>query len=468
MKNFKLLSTIAFSAIFFTGCETATVGASDGPDLSNCRDAAGVNTTALYTCDEVAASPNLGIPEDFYEACVDGLDNDLDGVIDALDPHCAGPLGLNVEPTPTPNPTPSVSGYPFGLIPATASVDMSNALYNTWITDYWEDDPSGTMGRIKWDTRTLSVSEGTAYGMLITLFAGDQARFDKLMNYGAKFTSVYGFMNWRTEGFTKVSTLPGSAGGASDADLDAATSLILAYKKWGDERYLAAARVIITAVKAGYFGYYFDDPAQLCMSESFCQLYNPSYFSPVAFRLFKQYDVPENAEFWERAIHVNYDVVIASQAHGFSLYPNWTDEYGAPNNSINPGVSKDYNKWALESVRVPWRLAWDYAWYGEPKAKSSLDNFTAGLWATHNGDINETGQKYKLTNAGPVSSEPSPAFAGAICIAGQVDDTKQAFVDDCYPKFSGMTNKSDEYFHTILHVMFTQFMTGQYVKPEGV
>lgn len=49
-----------------------------------------------------------------------------------------------------------------------------------------------------------------------------------------------GLMNWKIDGFSGVA----GGGGATDADLDAATALVLAFRQWSDQTYLAAtARV---------------------------------------------------------------------------------------------------------------------------------------------------------------------------------------------------------------------------------
>ncbi len=470
MKKMSSLGWLGVTALFWS-CEST---APSGPvvDLNNCQPA---NPNALYTCEQVSLDPNLGIAENTFETCVDGFDNDLDNYVDAEDPDCAAfytptsssiPVSSSSIIVSSSSVAPPTSAYPFGILPTNANTEWTSNLYNQWISGYYELSGDGAMARIRWDDPKVSVSEGTAYGMLLTFFNNDRTRFNQLTAYALNNLNDKGVMSWKLNGFSGVHSDAGSSGGAADADLDAATALILAYWKWGDANYLTWAQQFINAIWDNYFKSVFENSDLICISDAYCPLYNPSYFSPVAFRLFAVAD-PGNATRWNRILGENYTVVIASQTNtnSFGLFPNWTDEYGTPDNKTNPGLSKDYNKWALEAVRVPWRLTWDYLWFGEERARVSMVNFLTPNYNGFGGNVYATGQKYRLDSGAPVLSAAMPSYAGAFCLSGMVDPARQAFIDDCYPKVVGMSQAADQYFHTILQNMFMQLMTGLYTKP---
>jgi len=81
--------------------------------------------------------------------------------------------GTHIMPTNLP------SGGTYG-----ASQDAADA-YNQWKTDYVAScgGTSPEVFRVKFDTPTETVSEGIAYGMLLSVYAADKALFDGLWQY---------------------------------------------------------------------------------------------------------------------------------------------------------------------------------------------------------------------------------------------------------------------------------------------
>ena len=81
-----------------------------------------------------------------------------------------------------------------------------------------------------------TVSEGIGYGMLIAYFHGDKELFDALWAYNiiARDNNNNGLMPWELLSFSATV----STAAALDADLDVATALILASRKWQNPLYL--------------------------------------------------------------------------------------------------------------------------------------------------------------------------------------------------------------------------------------
>lgn len=181
------------------------------------------------------------------------------------------------DPNPTPTPTPTPSGET--LPPSTVSNPaLPVALYDIWktghVTTLYEEaakypvlgkDFSQIFGdyinnglpvaRVIWSSSTDShcyideaqgtnmykrgctVSEGVGYGMLISVFREDWETYNGIWNYSkgyrnSKYASGNGLMPWLTNTF---SFDIGDQASATDADLDIAASLVIAYYKTGNQ-----------------------------------------------------------------------------------------------------------------------------------------------------------------------------------------------------------------------------------------
>ncbi len=396
--------------------------------------------------------------ENTLDLCVDGLDNDGNGLVDVADPACTVFYNANPNPTPDPNPTPAVLSYPFGTTPSNANKTITDNLYLDWVTRFYEE--SGTMARIKWDKEAETVSEGIAYGMLITYFADDQDRFSKLANYYVTFRNNHNVMSWRINGFSGVSTATGSNGGASDADLDAIMAMIMAMKKWG----LTAYQPVIQEGLNAIWNYYLDSDQLLCVGDTWCDPYNMSYISPVAFRAFAQVDTDPSHN-WNLVLDVNYDLLMKAQTP-IGIWPNWVEYDGVMSKSAGQtGTQAVF--FGLESLRIPWRLFWDYAWYGDVRAKAMLDK-VVGFAAGHGVTPTNIGQKYRSNTGGVFGIGSWPTTQAAFCYSWAADAVNQQNTNDCYLNLMGNTAQESKYFHSILKMAASQLLIGMWQKPAGL
>jgi endo-1,4-beta-D-glucanase Y len=369
-----------------------------------------------------------------------------------------------------------------GLYPARIRWDAKSGDVNCKI-----DDPnaSGTEA-----SRGCVVSEGIGYGMLIALFQGDWDTFNRLWYYnkGYRTYSSTDLMPWEVNTFTSFT--PGGSASATDADMDIAASLVLAYYKTGNTVYLDDAKLIINALwtdeinPSNYYIYSGNTPVWKNEVN-----YNLSYFSPVALRLFAVVDPSHN---WTAVLNAGYAYMAAVQAGGGSgLLPDWSD---ATNNAaVKPINSKDddhYWQFYQEAVRIPWRLAWDYYWTAEPRAKSILDGIAAFI-STRTGanpaaiqpvtysyyaaytDSIITG--YSASGYFPYSwksqytTSVAPHFLGAWCLAGMAGYNSYAWLNSCTNTFNGtVMSTTYNYFPQILQMMYSELLNGLFVKPAGL
>src|SRR6185436_6324761 len=118
--------------------------------------------------------------------------------------------------------------------PAAANPADAAAAYAKWKTDIPTSDGAGGFLRTRRPNSASAVvnstvSEGIAYGMLLSVYAGDQPTFDKLWQYSQIHLDGNGLMNWYIG--PAGETL--GTGAASDADEDMAFALVAANARWG-------------------------------------------------------------------------------------------------------------------------------------------------------------------------------------------------------------------------------------------
>jgi len=226
-----------------------------------------------------------------------------------------------------------------------------------------------------------AVSEGVGYGMLLALYCNDQTYFDKIWDAGEKYMwddngNQY---NWRVN---REGTVIGS-GAASDADQDIALALIFAdglVKKqvWKSHTspkgadYAKRANSIInnlwnTMVEGGRYL----RPGNLWGGRAF---QNPGYFAPAFYRVFDEFEAEHHN--WPGVIDQSYMTIEASPGYALGLVPDWMQPDGkfAGKDQLGYNAYAGGNFMYKDAIRVLWRLATDYLWYNEPRAKKYCDN----------------------------------------------------------------------------------------------
>src|SRR6185503_4141832 len=107
-------------------------------------------------------------------------------------------------------------------------------------------------------------------------------------------------------------------------------------------------------------------------------------------------------------------------------------------NLMASGTSYDNNHYGYDATRTPWRIALDYCFNGEPRAKAYLDKIGAffnGVGASNIGD------KYSLSGQ-QTSGNKNMAFIGPAGVAGMANSANQALVDGAFTY--GSTNNGGD------------------------
>lgn len=392
---------------------------------------------------------------------------------------CVTLLGAVGFATAAPNyPFPNNYAYPHGSIYTGSDVQTKiQSLYTTWLSKYYVE--SGSEARIKFiqggEDGSSSVSEGIAYGMLIMVYMDNatnntQAKFDKLWAYYKANSNSHGVMNWKVNGFTHQVTAPvnGNSNGATDADLDAAQALLMAYKQWGKASYLTDAQNLIQSIWA----YEVNSNKQLKPGDMFDDYKNPCYFITNAMNLFdqvKQLEGWSNAWDWTTVADNCYTLMQKVADTNTGLIPDWCYENGTLLSGIKD--SKFESIFGYDAVRIPWRMAHAYAWYGDTKAQSIAKKITTwvkGKYSSPN-DIKDgyclngnTGPDCSSAFSGSLSSwgtSSNACFKGGLSIGSMVDPSFSSYMQLCW-QYGAATDSYGAYYTHTTQLLFMLCLTG--------
>jgi len=404
----------------------------------------------------------------------------------------------------------------YGILPTTGNAAYALNWYATWKSTYYRtytqeaalypilaQDWEAIFGtyvaagmspaRIIWDTqsdafcvideskdnykrRGCTVSEAIGYGMLITLFAGDMDAFNSLWYYNKGYRAYQGsdLMPWKVGTYSFESlVMPANASSATDADLDIATALILAYYMTGNSIYLDDAILVATAIwnnEISPTGLIYSGNMATWKKET--SAYNPSYFSPVALKLFALVD---KAHDWTNVLNTMYTYIAGVQAKGPGMLPDWSDVNGNAVDPKNGSATNTYWRFFHEAVRVPWRIAWDYYWTQDARAQQILNGMNSFISTKTGGDATkltaEAGTHIYSAVTGMADSTLKKEnlqghFHGAWCLTGMGGN--QAWLDACTTEYNVRSMSGFSYFPHILMTMFSELLNGLFIKPAAL
>lgn len=302
------------------------------------------------------------------------------------------------------------------------STDAANA-YNEWKANYAENCGSGKW-RVKFDDPTKTVSEGIAYGMLLSAYAADKTLFDGLWNYYIA-NSTNGFLNWKINGCSGIA----GTGGATDADLDAAFALMIAETQWPTSTspytYKTEANRLIDAIKQSEIA----SNGQAINGNGWgfgndCR--NPSYQSPAYYKAYKGFRSDAS---WDNAVSGGYNL-INSNAHATTgLVSDWSSS-GGTRNLCNPSGtgSAPTDGYGYDACRNPWRMAQDAIWNNDARATAILGKITTYL--NGRGAANVRGPVYQ--DGGLYTGNAHNATFVSTFAVAVMGSTNQTLMDQMY------------------------------------
>lgn len=284
------------------------------------------------------------------------------------------------------------------------------------------------------------VSEGIGYGMLLSVAMSDQPLFDGLWKYYQDHIDKNGLMNWSTA----KCEAPGNnnANAATDGDLDAAMALVQASSRWPNAttNYLGKAEELASKI--------LEFESDMCdgrrvlrpgdafggCSDPASPRINPSYFSPGYYKVFAHYFTAQ-ASSWLALTDTSYQLYAIYQARMDNLVPDWS----GPDGSDNGG------QYWYDACRTPWRVAVDYAWTGDTRAKTFMQNISG--WVDQHGGLPMAAQ------------QQNSAFVGAFALAGGYN---QAKFDAYMSGWLGAELDDGPYYQGTLRVLYLLAAAGKF------
>lgn len=362
--------------------------------------------------------------------------------------HGAVPFGKNTQ-------------YKYGIMPTNlpaggtyGQAQKAGDAYNTWKNLFVEK--CGSNYRVKFDETQYTVSEGIAYGMLLSVYADDKNLFDGLWGYYKQWSNGNGVMHWKINGCNGVN----QSNGATDAELDVAMALIIATEQWGNS-YSADAKAMVKRIKQYEMG----GDGQTLNGDAWgntnsCR--NPSYFAPAYYKEFAKVDA-DNASFWSGSAITASDKILKANRNATSgLVSNWCDNSGTENSCGNTGSGA--NGYGADACRNPWRMAVDYLWHGSD-ASSAAKDINALLVKFVNG--NEAQLKGPFSNrnvSNPSSGSYINGSYSTFALPPMTSSSAQSSLNKCY---TNVANLGDDgaYFNMTIRCVSLFVLTGNFWAP---
>lgn len=263
---------------------------------------------------------------------------------------------------------------------------LLSGLWDSYKKEYWE---SGTGRTLDKQQNDITTSEGQSYTMMRAVWQGDQATFDTSWSWTKEqLQREDNLFAWRwgqkADGTYGVLTDQGGQNSASDADSDIALALMMAASKWQSKSYLDEAKAIIPSIWEEEVIIVQNKPhlASNNLEKESQQdaIINPSYLSPYAYRLFAKVDKDND---WMALVDSSYELLNKSiegnldKSSSSNLPPDWiamNKQTGVI--SAVAGNANLTTNYSYDAMRTPWRLALDYKWYDEPRAKETLSKMS--------------------------------------------------------------------------------------------
>lgn len=271
-----------------------------------------------------------------------------------------------------------------------ASHTLLAGTWENYKEEYWESSTGRTLDK---QQDNITTSEGQSYTMLRAVWMSDKATFDTAWKWTKeqlkREDSLFAW-RWgkREDGTYGVLTNVNGQNAASDADTDIALALLMAASRWQQQSYLDEARTVIKSiydnevVSVGGVPYMTSNNLEKQSSQP--MVMNLSYLAPYAYREFAKVDKEHN---WMALVDSSYDLIGKAvdtpldNTRSAGLVPDWvlmnreTGELTAPNAPLTTNYGYD-------AMRTPWRIALDFKWNKEPRAKQTLEkmNFLRDEW----------------------------------------------------------------------------------------
>ncbi len=222
-----------------------------------------------------------------------------------------------------------------------------------------------------------TTSEAQSYALLRAVYMNDKNTFDGVWNWTKdhmQYRTNDKIISWLWINNGNDSKL-GDSVTASDADEDIALSLLFAYKKWGDEKYLSESKQIINDIWEKEViqikgTYYLTAGSDSEVKDGY--LFNPSYLSPATYKIFAAVDAKHP---WIKLSEDSYKILNRFEL----LPPNWVlldKKSGSIKSASKYFKDENSGNYGYDAFRVFWRVSLDAKWFNNIEAKNYLNKIS--------------------------------------------------------------------------------------------
>jgi endo-1,4-beta-D-glucanase Y len=300
---------------------------------------------------------------------------------------------------------------------------------------YLEPDTGRTMNL---QDGAATTSEGQGYTLLRAVWMDDQQTFarswqwtkDNLQRDDSLLASRFG---QRADGSYGIQNGLGGGISATDAGVDVALALLMAYSRWQQDDYLYDALPLIRALWERSVVLVDGEPVlvadDLQRGNDAQVLVDPSCLAPYAYRVFAAVD-PEHD--WAGVVDSSYALLerLAAEPLGAGA------TVGLPPERVHvdrrtgelTAVAGDLmTRYSTDALRLPWRLALDHAWYADERARRLLESqsFLADTYLERGRLV----AAYHRDGTPVVESEAPAMYGGAM---GFFDTVRPELADEIY------------------------------------
>lgn len=233
-----------------------------------------------------------------------------------------------------------------------------------------------------------TVSESVGYVMLQATLAHDKPQFDTTWQWAQQHLQRLNMAPYHDHLFAWIYTLdpktgqiePESRYFATDGDQDIAYALLMAYEQWHDPAYLTAglaiSRDLLHKASVPVFKRLYLASGDWPLLTQHQLAWDPSYFAPVNYLKFAQYD-RANAARWQKITQDGFWLLDACSALSKTqLPPNWCAlNYQTGQAQFSPIHGANERNFGIDAFRVFWRMAHTVQQFptltpGSPQAKA--------------------------------------------------------------------------------------------------
>lgn len=288
----------------------------------------------------------------------------------------------------------NLSGWFGDRPPVIFSTDrMLLELWNTYKTGILEPESLRALDRSQGN---ITTSEGQSYTMMRAAWMDDIATFDTAWQWTKdNMQRDDKLISWKfgelKNGTYGIQADVGGNNTATDGDTDIALSLLMAASRWKEPLYLYDAQDMLKSIWEKEVVIINGKPVLVANDierlDKKSVIVNPSYFAPYAYKEFAKVD-PERD--WEALADNSYDIVFAASDSTLDkektagLTPNWI-RIDRTTGEVKPAPELDSN-YGYDAFRTPWRLALDWKWNEDVRAKQVLAKYSvlADEWRANN------------------------------------------------------------------------------------